>query len=151
MIQGVFFDLDGTLVIPPPTSAAPSTACWNRHGARRCPSPPCAPTFPAAPAPCCASASASHRKMKAYAEYLERFLTIYQAHICDESTLFPGMDEVLDTLDARRIPWGIVTNKAERFTTPLVARLGLAQRSASSQRRHGRAPQARGGSVAAGR
>jgi N-acetyl-D-muramate 6-phosphate phosphatase len=32
---------------------------------------------------------------------------------------------VLDTLNARGLPWGIVTNKSQRFTTPLVKALGL--------------------------
>lgn len=132
MIQGVFFDLDGTLVDTAPDLGGALNRLLEQT---RRPALPLATLRP--------HVSGGARALlrvgfgitpedEAYAEYLERFLTIYQAHICDESTLFPGMDEVLDTLDARRIPWGIVTNKAERFTTPLVARLGLAQRSAST-------------------
>ena len=37
---------------------------------------------------------------------------------------------VLDALDARALRWGIVTNKATRFTLPVVAGLGLAERAA---------------------
>ena len=39
------------------------------------------------------------------------------------------MDEVLDAIEARGLAWGIVTNKAKRFTVPLTERLGLATRA----------------------
>ena len=35
-----------------------------------------------------------------------------------KSTLFAHVDALLDALDARALPWGIVTNKATRYTTP---------------------------------
>jgi phosphoglycolate phosphatase len=37
---------------------------------------------------------------------------------------------MLSALEAAGIPWGIVTNKAARFTTPIVAGLGLVKRAA---------------------
>ena len=39
------------------------------------------------------------------------------------------MHEVLAALEQRGLAWGIVTNKAARFTTPLAAYLGLADRA----------------------
>jgi phosphoglycolate phosphatase len=42
-----------------------------------------------------------------------------------ETTLFPGMSELIAALHARSIAWGIVTNKATRFTDRIVAALGL--------------------------
>jgi phosphoglycolate phosphatase-like HAD superfamily hydrolase len=42
----------------------------------------------------------------------------------------PALAEHLDDLDARGIPWGIVTNKSQRFAIPLIEQLGLRQRSA---------------------
>lgn len=53
------------------------------------------------------------------------FLTNYEAAICQHSKLFNGIIELLQSLDARQIPWGIVTNKATRFTQALVPLLGL--------------------------
>jgi phosphoglycolate phosphatase len=55
----------------------------------------------------------------------EEFLANYAADICIETTLFPGIPEVLDELASRGVPWGIVTNKAQRLTTPLADQLGL--------------------------
>lgn len=59
-------------------------------------------------------------------EYLDR----YEANICRDSMLFPGLAELLSALEQARYPWGIVTNKPERMTMPLLASLGLERRSA---------------------
>ncbi len=58
------------------------------------------------------------------------FLDHYEAHLAVDSCLFPGMDALLSWLEARAIPWGIVTNKPERFTGPLLKGLELAHRCA---------------------
>lgn len=52
-------------------------------------------------------------------------LEIYQGHIDTHTRLFPGMEELLESLERRSIPWGIVTNKPARFTDPLMRGLGL--------------------------
>ena len=59
---------------------------------------------------------------------LAEFLDRYVDHLTVGSQLFAGMEDVLNKLEARRIPWGIVTNKPARFTTPLLAGLKLADR-----------------------
>ncbi|HZD53354.1 MAG TPA: HAD-IA family hydrolase, partial [Woeseiaceae bacterium] len=59
-------------------------------------------------------------------DYLER----YERAVCVGSTLFPGMAELLDRLDADARPWGVVTNKPRRMTEPLLEMLGLGGRSA---------------------
>jgi phosphoglycolate phosphatase len=40
------------------------------------------------------------------------------------------MSELLATLEAENIPWGVITNKRERMTHPLMQALKLTQRSA---------------------
>ena len=65
----------------------------------------------------------------AYADLAQRFLTLYAASIYVETCLFPGISELLDSLDERGIAWGVVTNKAERFARPIIEALGLAGRS----------------------
>ena len=54
-----------------------------------------------------------------------RFLEIYRAALSGGTQLFPGMAQVLDTLEARRLKAGIVTNKAGWLTEPLLEQLGL--------------------------
>ena len=58
------------------------------------------------------------------------FLDIYERNVCRDTRLFPGMADLLDELERRAILWGIVTNKTERFTHPLLEGLGLSQRAA---------------------
>lgn len=65
-----------------------------------------------------------------YLELQQRFLAIYQEALCVGTRLFAGMAEHLDQLEAQGIPWGIVTNKSQRFAIPLMEGLGLRQRSA---------------------
>ena len=60
----------------------------------------------------------------------QRFLQHYIAIIADDSRLFDGFDAVLDDLEQRSIPWGIVTNKPEWLTHPLLEQLELAARCA---------------------
>lgn len=66
-----------------------------------------------------------------YVDKHTAFLDLYEAGVAVETTLFEGMDSLLANLEARGIPWGIVTNKPVRFAEPLVQALGLAQRCAT--------------------
>ena len=60
-----------------------------------------------------------------------RLIALYQERIVDKTTLFPGMEEVLVTLEARGIRWGVVTNKPAFLTDPILARMGLTERAAA--------------------
>lgn len=60
----------------------------------------------------------------------QRFLQHYRAIIADDSRLFDGFETVLAKLESSSIPWGIVTNKPEWLTHPLLQQLGLASRTA---------------------
>ena len=59
-----------------------------------------------------------------------QFLEFYAAEICVDTRLFDGMAELLDQLDRDGLPWGVVTNKAERFTLPVLRGLRLSERAA---------------------
>lgn len=59
-----------------------------------------------------------------------RFLQTYRDHIADRTRLFPGMPELLETLEGRGIRWGVVTNKPAWLTEPLLDALGLRERIA---------------------
>ena len=61
-----------------------------------------------------------------HSEYLDRYADV----VCEQSRLFTGIDALLDQLDEADLPWGVVTNKPEYLTTPLMRGLGLASRSA---------------------
>ena len=59
-----------------------------------------------------------------------RFLDLYAANLAVGTRLFPGFEAVLDALESRGQPWGIVTNKPGWLTAPLLAALGLDRRAA---------------------
>lgn len=60
-----------------------------------------------------------------------RMLEIYLSHLDVDSELFPGMEDFLNWLEDNKIPWGVVTNKPELYTTPVMQGLGLAERAKS--------------------
>ena len=60
----------------------------------------------------------------------QRFLDIYAEHLCQHTTLFPGMAELLQQIEQQSLRWGVITNKPARFTEPLLEALGIARRAA---------------------
>lgn len=58
-------------------------------------------------------------------DYLER----YTQRLCDKTRVFEDIDTLLDDLDDAGILWGVVTNKPEFLTNPLLEQLGLIARS----------------------
>ncbi|HUR40566.1 MAG TPA: phosphoglycolate phosphatase [Verrucomicrobiae bacterium] len=60
----------------------------------------------------------------------ESFLKHYRANLARGSRLFAGVDEVLRGYERAGIAWGVVTNKPQWLTDPLMAALALDQRAA---------------------
>ncbi|WP_454720437.1 MULTISPECIES: phosphoglycolate phosphatase [Cupriavidus] len=129
--DAVFFDLDGTLADTAPDLAAAANRLVTEHGR-----PPVAyeRLRPVASHGARGLIGAAFGKSPADPEFpalRDTFLDYYEADIAVHTHLFDGMGEVLDALEAAGIRWGIVTNKVTRFTTPLVAAIGLAPRAAA--------------------
>lgn len=61
--------------------------------------------------------------------YRQQLLDAYASNLCVRTRLFPGIDCLLEKLQSRHIPWGIVTNKPARFTDPLLDQLDLEKRA----------------------
>lgn len=64
------------------------------------------------------------------ADILVSLLDYYENHIADYTKMYNGMPELLATLEAKGIPWGVITNKRERMTHPLMLALDLTRRAA---------------------
>jgi 2-phosphoglycolate phosphatase len=60
----------------------------------------------------------------------DAFLKHYEAEICVDTQLFPGVLEMLAGIEARGLRWGIVTNKSTRLTRLIVKALRLDARAA---------------------
>jgi phosphoglycolate phosphatase len=56
---------------------------------------------------------------------VEIFLAHYRAHIADGTRLFPYVAETLELLKARGARLGVLTNKPQELTAPLLPLLGL--------------------------
>jgi phosphoglycolate phosphatase len=56
---------------------------------------------------------------------LDLFIAHYRAHIADESRPFPGVPQTLAALAADGMRLGVLTNKPQELTGPLLEKLGL--------------------------
>jgi N-acetyl-D-muramate 6-phosphate phosphatase len=128
-IEAVLFDLDGTLA----DTAGDLAGALNRVRADK--------GLQAVPAAQLrAHASAGARGLLAaglgvtpdHADYpalRDAFLAYYADGLAITTRLFDGVAEMLDALEARNVRWGVVTNKAHRYTMPVLEALGLARRA----------------------
>ena len=131
LCQAVLFDLDGTLADTAPDLAAAVNKMRHERGLDMVPLETLRPLASAGARGLIGGAFSIGPEHPDFTSMREEFLANYEADLCIETTLFPGIDAVLDDLDARGVRWGIVTNKAARLTGPLVALLGLDTRAAS--------------------
>lgn len=65
-----------------------------------------------------------------FSELKERFLTDYQEHCAEKVACFDGIREMLAGIEAMGCQWGVVTNKFQCFTDPIMKKLGLFDRAA---------------------
>ena len=65
-----------------------------------------------------------------YPDVKAHCLKLYADRLAERSRLFPGMRRVLDNLARQSIRWGVVTNKPEYLTLPLLEALQLAEQCA---------------------
>lgn len=130
MTRAVLFDLDGTLADTAPDLGGALNRLLVEHGRAAIPLERSRPHTSSGARGMIAEGFGIAPGHADYEPLKDRFLALYAANLCERTALFPGMLELLASLEGRSIPWGIVTNKAARFTDPLVALLGLTPRAA---------------------
>jgi len=130
MIEAVLFDLDGTLADTAPDMALTVNRLLERRGRPRVPIEAVRPHVSKGARGMIGAAFGLKPDDAGFQGLREEFLALYEENLCVDSRLFPGMDELLDALEAQGIAWGVVTNKFERFARPLLACLGVADRAA---------------------
>jgi len=129
LCQGILFDLDGTLADTAPDLAAAVNKMRHERGLEMVPLEDLRPLASAGARGLLGGAFGIGPEHEEYASMRDEFLANYEADLCIETILFPGIAEILDDLDTRGVRWGIVTNKVARLTEPLVAQLGLDTRA----------------------
>lgn len=127
-IQGVLFDLDGTLLdSAPDLYAALKAQCEEMQMAV----PPYASVREVVSRGSrailrCAFADIDDA---ALAALVPRYLELYQAMMAEHTRPFDGVDDLLASLEAHGIAWGVVTNKPGFLTDDLLVRIGWAPRA----------------------
>jgi N-acetyl-D-muramate 6-phosphate phosphatase len=128
-VRAVLFDLDGTLLDSAPGLTAATNAMRTARGL---------PTL-------------AHQQLRAHAgsgargmlgaafdlapadhlfeQMRDEFYAHYEQQLLHHLQTFEQVPALLSALDAQGMPWGIVTNKALRFTEPTVRAMGWANRA----------------------
>lgn len=127
-VQAVLFDLDGTLADTAPDLGGALNRMRLRRGMEALSIEVLRPL-----------ASAGARGMlqagfhvkpgdDGFEALRDEFLGEYERALDVDSRLFAGVSQLLLEIERRGLRWGVVTNKAERFTMPVLKGLSLAQR-----------------------
>ena len=125
----VLFDLDGTLVDTAPDLIACLNKALTQHGFDEVTCDKLKP-FISYGAAAMINMSIEQADEQMQGKVLETMLALYQDNIAKHSRFFSGITDTLNTIESLGLKWGIVTNKRERFTIPLVAALKLTDRVA---------------------
>ena len=126
----VLFDLDGTLVDTSPDLVLCLNKALSRHGLATILADTVKP-FISFGALAMINESLNHSIAESLrTDILETMLDLYQNNIAEHTVFFKGMSDTLDAIEAQGLKWGVVTNKRERFTNPLMAALKLTDRAA---------------------
>jgi len=129
-IDLVLFDLDGTLADTAPDLAAAANRQRTERGLEPLPIEQLRPMASHGARGLVGRALGLAPGDADYEAARLEFLAFYEQALCVHTRLFAGMAETLDRLEAEGRRWGVVTNKARRFTEPLMHRLGLHERAA---------------------
>ena len=125
----LLFDLDGTLIDSAPDLAGAANDLRADHGLPPLPQASLRPMVGSGARGMVGIAFGAVPGDDRFDALKDAFLARYAERLLHSTQVFAAMQPVLDRLDHAGLPWGIVTNKAMRFTAPLVDGLGLSQRA----------------------
>jgi N-acetyl-D-muramate 6-phosphate phosphatase len=123
--RAVLFDLDGTLIDSAPDLAGAANDMRAARDLLRLPLEHFRPMVGSGARGMVMRALGIGPDDARFPALRDEFLQRYEARMTRETRVFDAMQPVLVALSAHSLPWGIVTNKATRFSRPLVEALGL--------------------------
>jgi N-acetyl-D-muramate 6-phosphate phosphatase len=121
----LLFDLDGTLIDSAPDLAGTVNDMLLARGLAAVPYAALRPAAGSGARGMLGVAFKLRPGDDAYLALRDEFHDRYGQRMLRLATVFNGVERLLDLLDAKAMPWGIVTNKARRFAQPMVQALGL--------------------------
>lgn len=131
MLRGLLLDLDGTLADTAPDLAAALNAVLREEGRDPLPFDRVRPHVSFGAPKLVRLGFGEALAEEEFQRLRGRLLDHYSRGVCVETRLFDGFDLVLEELETRAIPWGIVTNKPGWLTAPLVEAMGIGARAGS--------------------
>jgi len=130
VVRAVLFDLDGTFADTAPDMAGALNRVRARHQLPPLPLGAVRPHVSNGARGMVAAGFNLLPEHEGYVSLRDAFLEEYASALCVESRWFDGMAALVDQLEQQQILWGIVTNKATRYTLPLMDALDVTGRAA---------------------
>lgn len=124
-LRGVLFDLDGTLIDSAPDLGAAADQMRLDRGLPSLPLSAYRPMAGAGARGMLGVAFGLQPEAPEFADMREEFFRNYEARMLQGTQVFAGVPELVAALGERRLAWGVVTNKASRFTVPLTRAIGM--------------------------
>ena len=124
-VEAVLFDLDGTLIDSAPDLGAAADRMRVARGLPSLPDHLYRPMAGAGARGMLGVAFGITPEQPGYDALREEFMANYERAMTERTTVFDGVADLIATLSRRGLPWGVVTNKIERFALPLTRSLPL--------------------------
>lgn len=124
-VQAVLFDLDGTLIDSAPDLGAAADKMRTDRGLPGLPLDDYRPMAGAGARGMLGVAFGMTPEHPEFLAYREEFFVNYENAMTERTVIFDGVHAMVQALQAMGMPWGVVTNKSQRFTLPLTAGMPL--------------------------
>jgi len=124
-IDAVLFDLDGTLIDSAPDLGAAVDRMRTERGLSSLPLSHYRPMAGAGARGMLGLAFDMKPDHPDFPAMREEFFANYERCLTERTFAFEGVAELIAQLNARGLPWGVVTNKSERFSLPLTRAMPL--------------------------
>jgi phosphoglycolate phosphatase len=124
-VKAVLFDLDGTLIDSAPDLGAAADKMRTDRGLASYPLDHYRHMAGAGARGMLGIAFGMSPEHPEFEAMKEEFFVNYENAMTERTRIFDGVDEMIESLHAMGLPWGVVTNKSSRFTDPLTSAMPL--------------------------